>query len=136
MKRGSVASLLLLGLIIWVAGTILYAYSGPVILETTSIRYWWAFATSPVFSAILCIVILRRRRIPAAHWASAMLLLAIPGMLGEAVVLSNFSTFMPKLHAASGGPYGAFLFTTYALVLALAEIVTLRAQRSVQAPLH
>ena len=77
MKRRDVASLLLLGLIIWAVGTILYAYSGPVILETTSFRYWWAFATSPVFSAILCIVILYRRRIPAAHWASAMLLLGV-----------------------------------------------------------
>jgi hypothetical protein len=132
MKRRDVLSLLVLGSLIWVAGTILYAYRANVIFETTSSRYWWAFATSPVFSAILCVVILRRRRIPLAHWASAMLLLAIPGMLGEAVVLSNLSTFMPRLHAASGGPYGAFLFTTYALVLALAEIVTLRAQSSVQ----
>jgi hypothetical protein len=132
MKRRDVVSLLALGSIIWVAGTILYAYRGPVIFETTSFRYWWAFATSPVLSAILCVVILRRRRIPAAHWASAMLLLAIPGMLGEAVVLSNFSTFMPKLHAASGGPYGAFLFATYALVLGLAEMVTLRASRATQ----
>jgi hypothetical protein len=129
MKTRDVASLLLLGLIIWVAGTILYAYRGPVILETTSFRYWWAFTISPIFSAVLCVVILRRRHIPPAHWASAMLLLAIPGMLGEVVVLSNFATFMPRLHAASGGRYGAFLFATYALVLGLAEIVTLRAQR-------
>jgi len=56
-----------------------------------------------------------------------MLLLAIPGMIGEAVVLSHLSTFMPKLQATSGGKYGAFLFATYALVLGLAEIVTLRA---------
>ena len=133
MKRRDVLSLLVLGSLIWVAGTILYAYRANVIFETTSSRYWWAFATSPVFSAILCIVILYRRRIPAAHWASAMLLLAIPGMLGEAMVLSNFSTFMPKLHAASGSRYGAFLFATYALVLALAEIVTLKADRAAQA---
>ena len=127
MKRRDVTSLLILGLIIWVLGTMLYANRGPAIFETTSVRYWWAFLSSPVLSAILCIVILRRRRIAPAHWASAILLLAIPGMIGEAVVLSNFSTFMPRLHAASGGPYGAFLFATYALVLAVAEIVTLRA---------
>jgi hypothetical protein len=132
MKTRDVAFLLLLGSIIWVAGTILYAYRGPAILETTSFRYWWAFTTSPIFSAVLCVVILRRRRIAPAHWASAMLLLAIPGMLGEVVVLSNFATFMPRLHAASGGRYGAFLFATYALVLGLAEIVTLRALRGAQ----
>jgi Family of unknown function (DUF5367) len=56
-----------------------------------------------------------------------MLLLALPGMAGEALVLSNLSTFMPKIHAASGGRYGAFLFATYALVLGAAEFVTLRA---------
>lgn len=127
MKSQDVALLLVLGLIIWVVGTIYYADRGPVILETTSARYWRAFALSPIFSAILCIAILRWRHIAPENWASAMLLLAIPGMLGEAVVLSNLSTFMPKLHAASGGRYGAFLFATYALVLGVGQVVTLRA---------
>jgi hypothetical protein len=127
MKRLDVALLLLLGLVIWIVGTIYYANRGPAILETTSALYWTAFAMSPIASAILCIALLCWRRIPAAHWTSAMLLLALPGMLGEAVVLSNLATFMPKLHAASGGRYGAFLFATYALVLGVAEVVTLRA---------
>jgi hypothetical protein len=50
-------------------------------------------------------------------------------MIGEAVVLSNLSTFMPKLNATSGGKYAALLFAAYALVLGIAEIVTLRATR-------
>jgi hypothetical protein len=98
-------------------------------MEASSLRYWIAFALSPLVSAILCIGILRWRQIPAAHWTSAMLLLALPGMLGEAAVLSNLSTFMPRLHATSGGKYGAFLFVTYALVLGVAEFVTLHAAR-------
>jgi hypothetical protein len=56
-----------------------------------------------------------------------MLLVAIPGMLGEALLLSNFSAMMPRMQPASAGKYGAFLFATYALVLGIAEIVTLRA---------
>jgi hypothetical protein len=127
MKAPDVALLLMFGLIIWLVGTIYYASRGPVILETTTIRYWSAFALSPIVSAILCIVILRWRHIAAEHWTSAMLLLAIPGMIGEAVVLSHLSTFMPKLHVASGGRYGAFLFATYAVVLGVAELVTIRA---------
>ena len=127
MKGPDVALLFALGSIIWILGTVHYAKHGPAILETTSSRYWHEFVLSPVMSAVLCIVILRWRHIPAAHWASAMLLLAIPGMVGEAVVLANLSTFMPKLHKASGGKYGAFLFAAYALVLVLAEVVTLRA---------
>ena len=127
MRAPNVVLLLVLGLAIWVIGTIYYASAGPAILETTSLRYWMAFAFSPILSAILCIAILRWRQIDPANWTSAVLLLAIPGMIGEAIVLSNLSTFMPKLHEASGGRYGAFLFATYALVLALAEVVTLRA---------
>jgi hypothetical protein len=127
MNRQDVALLLLLGFIVWIVGTIYYANRGPAILETTTSRYWTTFAFSPIVSAVLCVAILRWRHIAAANWTSAMLLLAIPGMIGEAVVLSNLSTFMPKLHAASGGRYGAFLFATYVLVLGVAEVVTLRA---------
>ncbi len=127
MKVHDIALMLGLGLVIWVAGTIYYANAGPAILETTPSRYWRAFALSPIFSAILCVAILRWRNIPAARWTSAMLLLAVPGMIGEAIVLSNLSKFMPRLHAASGGKYGAFLFAAYALALGAAEVVTLRA---------
>jgi hypothetical protein len=128
MKGQEMSLLFVAGLLIWIVGTIYYGYRGPTVLETTSLRYWIAFALSPVLSGVLCIAILRWREVPAASWTSAMLLLAIPGMIGEAVVLSNLSVFMPRLHAASGGRYGAFLFATYAVVLSLAEVVTLRAK--------
>jgi hypothetical protein len=127
MKGQDVVLLLVLGLLIWLFGTIYYAYRGPVIFETTNARYWSAFALTPVLSAVGCIAILRWRHISAAHWTSAMLLLAIPGMIGEAVVLSSFPALMPKMHVASGGRYGAFLFATYALALGIAEVTTLLA---------
>ena len=129
MKTRDVTILLLLGLAIWALGTLYYARVGPAVLETTEARYWASFLLSPAASAALCVAILRRRRIPRANWASAMLLLAIPGMVGEATVLSNWATFMPTLHAESGGRYGAFLFATYAVVLGVAELVTLKATR-------
>ena len=127
MKGEEVALLLVLGSIIWLLGTVYHANQGRAILETTSVRYWCAFALSALASALLCFVILRWLGIPSANWTTAMLLLAIPGMIGEAVVLSSLPRFMPKLQAASGGKYGAFLFGTYALVLALSEVVTLAA---------
>jgi hypothetical protein len=127
MKGQDVGLLLGLGAAIWVLGTIHYAYQGPTILETTSGRYWMAFVLSPLLSALLCVAILRWRHVAPAEWTSAMVLLAIPGMIGEVVVLSHLSFFMPRLHAESGGRYGAFLFATYALVLAMAEVVTRRA---------
>jgi hypothetical protein len=130
MKRDDVVLLLVVGFAIWGLGSIYYAKAGPAILETTAARYWSAFLLSPILSALLCTGILRWRHIAYTDWTSAMLLLALPGMIGEAVVLSNLSTFMPKLHAVSGGKYAAFLFATYALVLGMAEFITLRAMHS------
>jgi Family of unknown function (DUF5367) len=129
MEKRDIVQLTTAGLLIWIIGTVYYAYVGPKVLETTGIRYWTSFTLSPILSAWLCIVIMRRRRIAPVHWATAMLLLAIPGMIGEAIVLANMRTFMPMLHAESAGRYGALLFATYAFVLGIAEVVTLRAAR-------
>jgi hypothetical protein len=126
MKIQESMLLLSLGLIIWILGTIYYGYAGHRVLETTPVRYWVSFAMSPIISAACCILILRWRHIAPSNWAVAMLLLAIPGMAGEAVVLSHLGTFMPKIQEASGGRYGAFLFATYAVVLGIAEFATLR----------
>jgi len=127
MKTQDVALLFGLGLAIWVAGTFYYAAHGVAILETTAARYWISFVLSPIVSAAICVAILKWRHIAPQSWAQAMLALAIPGMIGEALVLSHLTTFMPRLQAGSGGRYGAFLFATYAVVLGIAEVVTLRA---------
>ena len=127
MKGQEVVLLPVIGLLFWLLGTIYYARYGRPILETTNLRYWSAFVISPVVSVVLCIVVLRWFGIAPAYWTTAMLLLALPGMIGEAVVLSHMPTFLPRLHAASGGRYAAFLFATYALVLLWAAVVSLRA---------
>ncbi len=129
MKIQECMLLFSLGLIIWILGTIYYAHYGHQVLETTPARYWVSFALSPILSAVFCILILRWRHIAPSNWAVAMLLLAIPGMAGEAVVLSNLGMFMPRIQEASGGRYGAFLFATYAVVLGIAEFATLRSTR-------
>jgi hypothetical protein len=116
-----------LGLLIWILGSVYYAYRGSQVLETTQLNYWLSFWISPLLSAILVIAILKLLRVAPSHWASAVLLIAIPGMIGEAMVLSHLSTFMPRIQESSGGRYGAFLFATYAVVLGIAEFVTLKA---------
>jgi hypothetical protein len=127
MNTQSRLLLLVLGLIIWIVGSIYYAYRGPQVLETTKAHYWISFFISPLVSALLVVAILKLLRIAPSEWASACLLIAIPGMIGEAIVLSHLSIFMPRIQEASGGRYGAFLFATYAVVLGIAEIVTLKA---------
>lgn len=127
MKMQDRILLLLFGLVFWVAGTAWYAVRGSTILEATNLRYWANFILTPLASAGLCLAILRWSHIPTREWASAALLIALPGMFGEALVLSRFSVFMPRMQAASAGRYGALLFLTYALFLSIAEMATLRA---------
>jgi len=126
MKMHDRVLFLLFGLAFWIIGTLWYEVRGPFVFETTSLRYWINFILTPIVSAAVCIAILRWRHIPAPEWASAALLIALPGMFGEAVLLSNFSVLMPRMQPASAGRYGAFLFAAYALFLTIAEIVTLR----------
>ena len=129
MKTQECVVLLSLGLGIWFLGTIYFVYAGHHVLETTPAQYWVGFAVSPIISAALCILILLWRHVAPSNWAVAMLLLTIPGMIGEAMVLANLGTFMPRIQEASGGRYGAFLFATYAVVLGIAEFATLRSAR-------
>jgi cytochrome bd-type quinol oxidase subunit 2 len=117
----------MLGMALWAAGTILYELRGHHIFEASSQRYWINFVLTPVVTAALCILILKWRHTPPAEWSSAALLIALPGMFGEAALLSRFAAFMPRMRPETAGRYGAFLFATYALFLTIAEIVTLRA---------
>jgi hypothetical protein len=122
----------LFGAAFWVVGTIWYEWRGPHVFETSSQRYWINFVITPIVTAAICIVLLGWRHVPAAEWASAALLIALPGMFGEAVLLSRFSSFMPRMHPETAGKYGAFLFASYALFLTIAEIVTVRASGPVR----
>jgi len=127
VRTREIGLLLVFGLVFWIAGTLYYERYGTLVFETSSRRYWVNFVLTPLVSAMGCILILRWRQIPASGWASAILLIALPGMFGEAILLSHFSKLMPRMQETSAGRYGAFLFATYALVLSIAEIVTLRA---------
>lgn len=122
---------LLFGAAFWVIGTIWYELRGPQVFESGSQRYWINFVITPVLTAAICIVILQWRHVPATEWASAALLIALPGMFGEAVLLSCFATLMPRMRLETAGKYGAFLFATYGLFLTIAEIVTVRAGGSI-----
>jgi hypothetical protein len=127
MKMTDKLLFLMFGAAFWVIGTIFYEWRGPQVFESGSQRYWINFVLTPVLSSAICMVLLRWRHVEAADWASAALLIALPGMFGEAVLLSCFATLMPRMRLETAGRYGAFLFATYALFLTIAEIVTIRA---------
>lgn len=81
----------LFGAAFWIVGTIWYEFRGPPVFETSSLRFWINFVITPIVSAVVCVVLLKWCEVPAAEWSSAALLIALPGMFGEAVLLSGFS---------------------------------------------
>jgi hypothetical protein len=120
---------LFFGIAFWILGTVWYELRGPRVFESTSHRYWINFVITPLATTAICILIMTWRAVPAAAWGSAALLIAIPGMFGEAVSLSRFAAFMPRMRPESAGRYGAFLFATYAVFLTIAEVMSLRSAR-------
>ncbi|WP_263366952.1 DUF5367 domain-containing protein [Edaphobacter bradus] len=126
MRLSNVLFFLTFGLVFWILGTLLSQVRGHIVFETTLVRYWISFIATPILSTAVCILLLRWRHIPVTQWAVAALLIAIPGMIGEAVLLSHFTAFMPKMQPTTAGRFGAFLFATYAFFLAICELVTLR----------
>ncbi len=127
MKMTDKLLFLLFGAAFWVIGTIWYQLRGPQVFERSSQVYWINFVITPIVTSGVCILLLRWRYVPVAEWTSAALLIALPGMFGEAVLLSRFATFMPRMHPETAGKYGAFLFASYAVFLTIAEIVAIRA---------
>jgi hypothetical protein len=128
MKAPDKWLLLVFGIIVWILGTLWYRMRGTILLETTSFLFRCNFVLVPIFSAAVCILLLKVHHVPASDWSVAMLLIALPGMFGEALLLSHFTTFMPHLRAESAGKYGALLFASYALALTIAEAVTFRSR--------
>jgi hypothetical protein len=128
MHIHDVMILCVLGVLLWVGGTVYFASQAPVLLSKRTLSIL-IFILAPVLSAAAVFVILYWRGIAPSSWAAAALLLAIPGMLGEALVLGRLALFVPRLPTTAAGPYGALLFLTYALVLAVAELVTLSSAR-------
>jgi len=121
---------MVLGFLFWIGGTVLYRFRGHKVFETSDQQYWINFALTPIVTTAVCILILRWRHTPASDWAFSALLIALPGMFGEAILLSRFAQFMPRMRPETAGRYGAFLFATYALFLAVAAFFSARAANS------
>ena len=108
MKALDIAILLAFGFAIWILGTIYYASRGPLFSKpppsATGAPLHYRQSSQAFCASRSCVGGNPRCSLGLRH-----VLLALPGMIGEALVLSHLSTFMPKLQAGSGGRYGALL---------------------------
>ena len=69
-----------------------------------------------------CLALFRRYRLDRAHRCEAAILLALPGMILDAVVTEAFAAVFPNMPGSSAASFGAWLLAAYAAVLLAALI--------------
>jgi hypothetical protein len=108
------------GVAAWMLATAFYVAFGGSLLE----RAFWFYALNAFLIAagygLLFVAVARLRRVPCRRRSLPALVFAAPGVVGAAVVLSNFGQLFPDLSPASLGRYGAYLFVGFAALTLLA----------------
>lgn len=121
---------LILGVVLWTAGTLLYRSRGTMLFESGAFIYWANFAMTVIAFCAVFIQSATRRKICRGDWPAAALTMAVPGLFGESITMLQFPTILPALRADSAAPYAAFLFGGYGLFL----LVVLIAQTPRRSP--
>ncbi len=120
MSKGDGIAFGAAGIAAWLLATAFYAAFGGSLLETT----FWFYAVNAFLIAVgyglLFVVVAKLRRVPCSKRGLPALIFALPGLIGAAVVISNFGQLFPTLGHASLGRYGAYLFVGFAALTLLA----------------
>src|SRR5262245_31026438 len=97
----------LLGVVLWAGGTLLYRNLGTMLFESGLIVYWTNFAVTVVAFCAVFMQSASRRKIPREHWPTTALLMAVPGLFGEAITLLQFAAILPALRTETAASYAA-----------------------------
>lgn len=127
MSRKDRIILLSLGLMIWLIGTLLYRIAGSYFFESSTVGYWLNVIVTGILCSAVGMGLMKWRRIDTEYWLYGAICLALPGMLGEVLVLSTFSEVMVNMHPETAGRYGAFLFAGYSCLISCAWFTSMKA---------
>jgi hypothetical protein len=126
MSRKDGIILFSLGVIIWAIGTFVYRLAGSYFFESSTVGYWLnVIVTGALYSAI-GIGLMKWCRIESQYWLHGAMCLALPGMLGEVLVLSTFSELMVNMQPETAGRYGAFLFGGYSSLIGFSWLISMK----------
>lgn len=120
-------SFVLLGFLIWAAGTSVYRMAGSYFFEGSSAEYWLNVLVTGILYVAVSLGLLKWRRIEQKDWLQGAICIALPGMLGEIPILSGFSELMSNMQPETAGRYAAFLFGGYALLIGSACLISTKA---------
>lgn len=115
-----------LGVIIWAIGTFVYRIVGSYFFESSTVEYWINLIVTGVLCSAAGMGLMKWRRIESQYWLHGAVCLALPGMLGEVLVLSSFSELMVNMQPETAGRYGAFLFGGYSSLISCAWLISMK----------
>lgn len=120
-------SFVLLGIVIWAAGTLVYRLSGSYFFEGSSNQYWLNVIFTGILYSAVSLGLMKLLRIEQKDWLQGAICIALPGMLGEIPILASFSELMISMQPETAGRYAAFLFGGYSSLIISAWLMSTKA---------
>jgi hypothetical protein len=117
----------LLGFVIWAAGTSVYRMAGSYFFEGSSAAYWLNVIVTGILYSVVSLGLMKWRRIEQKDWLQGAICMALPGMLGEIPILAGFSELMSNMQPETAGRYAAFLFGGYSSLIGFAWLMSTKA---------
>lgn len=120
-------SFILLGFLVWVAGTLVYRLTGSSFFEGSAAGYWLNVIFTGILYAVVSLGLMKWRKIELKEWLQGAICIALPGMLGEVPILAGFSELMSNMQPETAGRYAAFLFGGYSTLIGAAWFISAKA---------
>jgi Family of unknown function (DUF5367) len=117
----------LLGFLVWAAGTLVYRMAGSYFFESSDTGYWLNVIVTGVLYAAVSLGMMKWRGIKQKDWLQGAICIALPGMLGEIPILAGFSELMSNMQPETAGRYAAFLFGGYSSLIGCAWLMSAKA---------
>lgn len=121
-------SFVLVGFVIWGAGTLVYRLFGSYLFEGSSAEYWLNTIVTGILCSAVFLGLMKLRRIEPKDWLQGAICIALPGMVGEIPILAGFGELMSNMQPQTAGRYAAFLFACYSCLIISAGVMSTKAR--------
>ncbi|HKO54949.1 MAG TPA: DUF5367 family protein [Thermoanaerobaculia bacterium] len=95
----------LIGLVFWIAGTVVIRLAGELLLRHVIVLYLISF----VAMALVARLVFRLCKIPRDDWPKAVTLLALPTLVLDAFTAAYFASVFPNIEAGAAGAFGGWM---------------------------
>ncbi len=107
----------IVGLVVWLAATLLFRFYGETFFTTDEIIYTILFIVAGPLCWGFMVLYLGVLNVMPENRALAAVSFALPGMALDALVTANFALVFPNLDMSLDGKFGALMLFAYASLL-------------------